>query len=110
MNCLGQNKIPRIGEEVVVIPTHVVGPNKLYVQLDAYSKEFHEFQFGTLQEVQLKKVTQTASKSYHFNASLILSLIGHICYLCYNSSEAWLIFGQIYRWIHIPHSFALSPK
>lgn len=62
-----QVKIPRIGSEVAVIPTHVIGPNQLYVQLGAYSEQFNMFQTRTLQQVELKTITHTPGTNNYFD-------------------------------------------
>lgn len=72
----GQVKIPKQNDAaVVVIPTHVIGPDQLYVQLGAYSERFNMFQYHTLQEVELKTITQTPGTNNHFNENVIKILI-----------------------------------
>lgn len=66
----GQANIPRSGAKVAVIPTHVISPDQVYVQL--YSEEFNIFQDRTLQEVKLKPITRPPGiHSYYFNCELL---------------------------------------
>lgn len=83
----GQVEIPRIGDEVVVIPTHVIGPNQLYVQLGSYSHNFNVFQVRTLQDVELKTITQTPGTNNYLNKSVIGIHIHAANLLLYHFSE-----------------------
>lgn len=49
--------MPRKGDTIKIIPTHIVGPNKIFVQIiDGMEfTEFTEFQEGELQNVEIKK-------------------------------------------------------
>lgn len=53
-------KMPRKNQEVKVIPTYVLSPNKIYVQiLDGKSRDFENMQFGSLQEIELQQLNNS---------------------------------------------------
>lgn len=51
-------RMPREDEEIEITLTHILGPNKLYVQItnNVQYDEFQQFQFNTLQMVQLESI------------------------------------------------------
>lgn len=51
-------RMPREDEEIEITLTHILGPNKVYVQItnNMQYDEFQQFQFNTLQMVQLKSI------------------------------------------------------
>lgn len=53
--------MPRSGDVIQIIPTHIVGPNKMYAQI--LDTDFTEFQECGLQTLQLKKVEQTEGRT-----------------------------------------------
>lgn len=48
--------MPVQNEEKAVVPTHILGPNTMYVQLSCHMGQFNNFQFNQLQNIQLKEL------------------------------------------------------
>lgn len=48
--------------EVAVTPTHVSSADGIFVQFDDYIKRFEDFQYTTVQKIQLKQLSYIPSK------------------------------------------------
>lgn len=67
---LDRTKMPRKGDEIQIIPTHIIGPNKIYVQIvDTVDfTDFTIFQEVELQAIELKKFDEV-------NGNILISLM-----------------------------------
>lgn len=53
--------LPAKGDEVSVIPTHLLSADHIYVQLSEYNSKFEDVQFNMLQKIRPKPLTVTPS-------------------------------------------------
>lgn len=64
--------MPRKGDEIKIIPTHIIGPNKIYVQI-VDSMDFTIFQEVELQAIELKKFNEVDGNKSFLNTRDVIT-------------------------------------